>query len=80
MTKNTITDLNNHLFEQLERIADEDLTTDQLNQEINRADAITKIADKIIDNAELALKAQVAYGDRMNSNMKLPMMLENKDA
>ena len=36
--KNTLQDLNNHLFEQLERLNDEDLTDDQLDRELRRAE------------------------------------------
>lgn len=57
-TRNKLTDLNNHLFEQLERLNDEDLTDDQLDREIKRAKSMTEIADAIIENANIALKAE----------------------
>lgn len=76
--KNNLVDLNNHLFEQLERMNDEDLTDEQLEKEIKRSKAMTDIATKIIDNANLGLQAEklkVEYGRR---DIKLPEMLENK--
>lgn len=53
--KNRLTDLNDMLFAQLERIADEDLSTEQLTQEIQRATAVVQIADRIVDTATLQL-------------------------
>jgi len=58
--KNKLIDLNNHLFEQMERLNDEDLTGDALNQEINRSKAVSQVATQIIAGANLALKAKVA--------------------
>lgn len=55
--KNTLNDLNNYLFEAIERINDDSLSSEQMDNEIRRAETVTKIADKIIDNAELQLKA-----------------------
>lgn len=56
--KNKLTDLNDHLFAQLERLNDEDLTEDKLNKEIQRSKALTDIAKPIIANAQLILDAQ----------------------
>jgi len=60
--KNKITDLNNHLFEALERLGDEEITGDKLDEEINRSKAITGIAAQIIATGSLALRAaSLAY-------------------
>ena len=42
--RNTLQDLNSHLFEQLERLNDEDLSDEELDKELKRADGMTKIA------------------------------------
>lgn len=55
--KNTLVDLNNYLFEALERITDDELTDEQLDKELNRSEAISKVADNIIKNADLMYKA-----------------------
>jgi len=44
MARNKLSDLNDHLFEQLERLSDEDLTEEQLEKEIKRAKAVSGIA------------------------------------
>ncbi|MBZ0165608.1 MAG: hypothetical protein K8I00_02295 [Candidatus Omnitrophica bacterium] len=63
--KNKLTDLNDHLFEQLERLNDDELTDEQLSKEIDRSKAMAGIAAHIIDNARLALDAQIAIDDRL---------------
>ena len=55
--KNTLVDLNDHLFEQMERLNDDDLSDEELEKEIKRANAMTGIAKQIIDNATIVLKA-----------------------
>jgi hypothetical protein len=53
--RNKITDLNNHLFAQLERLNDEDLTPEQQDIEIRRAHAITGIAKNIVENNKVVM-------------------------
>ena len=72
--KNTLADLNNHLFAQIERLSDEDLTSDQLGQEINRSKAIAEVSREIVSNASMLLKAHTrAAGGNVGD---LPRMLE----
>lgn len=61
MTKNKLGDLDNHLFAMLERLADEDLTSDEIDSEVKRADAIVSLADQVIGNAKLKLEAAKLY-------------------
>ncbi|WP_140918201.1 hypothetical protein [Limnobaculum xujianqingii] len=60
--KNTLEDLNNHLFAQIERLGDEDLTSEKLETELKRSREIANIASKIVDNGRLALDVQKALG------------------
>lgn len=74
--RNTLGDLNNHLFAQLERLNDEDLKGEALKEEMDRAKSIGYVAKQIIDNASLVLEAQKMMDDKMNADLKLPKMLE----
>lgn len=76
MTQNTLGDLNNHLFEQLERLNDESLSLEELEKEIKRTDAMTDVATQIIGNANTILKAKVAYEDNIAAKAEMPKMLE----
>jgi hypothetical protein len=73
--KNKLSDLNDHLFAQLERLSDETLSAEQLAQEVQRADAIVSVSDQIVSNANLqlaAVKIIAAHGDRFRE--QLPMI------
>jgi len=74
--KNTLGDLHNHLFAQLERLSDEDIKGEQLKEEIKRSHAINQVATQIIKNGHLVLSAKRLDDDRMDAETKIPKMLE----
>ena len=74
--QNTLKDLNNHLFAQLERLGDEDLSQEKLNREVARSEAVGKIASTIIDNANTVLRAVKLKEEGLNADLQLPKMLE----
>ncbi len=83
--KNRLLDLNNHLFSQLERLADEGMTSEQIEQEVKRADAIVAVSEQIIRNSDLTLKAATLvanHGDRFKPMLptifRQPEMIEGK--
>lgn len=78
--KNKLIDLNNHLFAQLERLGDEELTAEQIEQEIKRTDAIVNVSEQIIGNANLALKAASLVAEYGGNFIPLLPMIENKSA
>ena len=55
--RNTLGDLNLHLFSQLERLSDESLEGDKLKEEMERAKSIAIISSQIIQTNNLVLKA-----------------------
>lgn len=75
--KNTLGDLNNHLFAQLERLGEEDLKGEELQEEINRSKSISDVATKIIANGNLVLQAEKFKAETLGrSNAKSPQILE----
>ena len=79
MAKNTLSDLNNHLFAQLERLSDEDISQEELQKEMERAKSINGVAKNIIDNAKTALEgAQFSY-TKLPSNQSVPDQFKLKE-
>lgn len=73
--KNTLTDLNNYLFESIERLNDDSLSNEELDREIKRSEAVQKVATTIIANGTLALQAKKhldEYGQ--GDNVELPLL------
>lgn len=54
--KNSLADLNNYLFEQIERLNDDELDEETLEKELRKAGAIVKVSEKIIAKLRLAAK------------------------
>ncbi|KZL02299.1 MULTISPECIES: hypothetical protein [unclassified Pseudovibrio] len=72
--KNKLMDLNNHLFMQLERLSDEDLDANTLEQEAKRTDAIVSVADKIVQNADLQFRSAKLVAEHGHARRFLPLM------
>jgi hypothetical protein len=72
--KNKLSDLNNHLFEQIERLNDDDLKGESLTTEIRRAQAMCNVAGKIIANGRLVLDA-AKTADEFPGVGKHPLLL-----
>jgi hypothetical protein len=57
MTKNRLSDLNDHLFAQIERLSEEDLSPEKIDHEHKRAEAIVAVADQILRTAAVQIQA-----------------------
>lgn len=60
---NSIQDLNQMLFDRIKAIEDDSLTDEQLEKEIKKCETVTKVANVIIQNANLALQAQKQFDE-----------------
>ena len=61
--KNKLSDLNDHLFAQLERLSQEELRPDQIETEVKRGTAIVAVADQILRHASLQVQAAKIVSD-----------------
>lgn len=73
-TRTTLNDLNEYLFQEMDRLTNEDLSADELDKEIRRSDALQKIAKTVIDNGALALQAK-KYLDEYGEGDKVELPL-----
>jgi hypothetical protein len=75
--KNKLSDLNNHLFAEIERLGEEKLQGEKLRDEISKAHAISVIAAQIVANGNLVYKAHMAAVEwESMSKKKVPEILE----
>lgn len=74
--KNTLLDLNNILFEELEKLSDDEMMKDRQDAEINRAKAIAEISSQVIQNANVIIKAKKLQAETLGrDNVELPDMI-----
>lgn len=71
--------LNDTLFEMIERIHDDELKGQELNEQLIKAKAISDISTNIINNTKLMIDAAklMASDDFADSNIVLPKQITN---
>lgn len=77
--KNRLVDLNDHLFCQLERLGSESLSCDQLKAEVERGKVISDIAENVVKNAALLLRAKEISMDYRIKSEDMPKLLTSSD-
>lgn len=73
--KNTLSDLNNILFAQLERLADDDLSDEAIALEVQRTQSVVSIADRIVSTAQIQLSGARFLADHAGARSSLPATL-----
>ncbi|MDF2141225.1 hypothetical protein [Paenirhodobacter sp. CAU 1674] len=63
MAKSKLANLDEHLFAALERLSDEDLSSEQIEIEVKRSGAIVEIADQVTENARVKLAAAKLFAE-----------------
>lgn len=85
---NSLVDLNAILFNQIQKIQNEDATDEELEREIKKSEAITKLSSQVLSSANIALQAQKQfdeYGTGRTVDIPLlgisndNLMIENKN-
>jgi hypothetical protein len=66
--KNSLVDLNEYLFEQLDRLTNDDLTGEELETELKRAKSVSQIASNIVNSTAVILDAQKHKDEYYGSN------------
>jgi len=56
MAKNKLEDLRDHLFAQMERLNDEELTGEQMEREAKRAKSMVSLSSAIVDTAKIEVQ------------------------
>lgn len=76
MANNKLSDLNNHIFAQIERLGDENLTPEQMELEIKKSKALVPLSEQVIKNAKLVF--DVAKSVSAGDLKAIPEQLETK--
>lgn len=73
--RNGLMDLHNYLFEQIERLNDDELTGEALQEQVCKSRQITDIGKVIVQNASLMLKARKLIDDGSMDRKDVPQIL-----
>ena len=75
-----LSDLNLYLFQELDRLNDEFITSreEDLTREIKRSKSITDVAQTIINNAQTLIEAQKLFMQK-GDEIEVPKMLKEKN-
>lgn len=60
---NSLADLNAILFNQIQKIQNEDATDEEIEKEIKKSEAITKLSSQVLSSANIALQAQKQFDE-----------------
>ena len=80
--KNNLADLNNHLFQMLEDLQDDDLEKDpeQFEKTLKKAHAVSSVASQILKVADVQVKAIKTMENCGLVNKEMPALLAIKDS
>lgn len=74
----SLVDVNEMLIEQMRRLSNDNIGAEELDREVKRGEALSKIGQVAVNNANLALRGQQWVEDRVDKSVGLPKMFENQ--
>jgi hypothetical protein len=74
----TMTGLHGELFKQLQRLNSDDLKGEDLKLEVERSNAVGHIAQTMINNAALVLKAHLGVANSVGT-VSMPKLITHED-
>ena len=78
--QNNLSDLNNHLFEQLELLSSGKLNNERLEKEIKKTKAMTSISSQILKIASIQISAIKTAEQCGLMNQDMPSLIATKDS
>lgn len=78
MANNKLSDLRDHIFMALERLADEDMTAEQVATEVDKAKAIAQLSSAIISSAKVEIDFINATGVLESQSELFKSVTQNK--
>ena len=80
MSKNNLADLNDRLFEMIEELGENGISSKRLDSLVRKADALSKLSSQVLKVANLQLRAiQMIEKDKV-SNDEMPALVAVKDS
>lgn len=76
MPRNKLSDLNDHLFQQIERLNDDELKGEALMTEVQRAKAIADLASNIVGAAKVTVDAAKLLDKNDGLKSHLPLLFD----
>ncbi len=78
--QNNLSDLNNHLFAQLELLNNGELSNEELEKEIKKTKAMTSISSQILKVASIQISAIKTAKQCGLMNQDMPSLIATKDS
>ncbi len=78
--QNNLADLNNHLFAQLEMLANDELDSEKLEKELKRAKVMCDVSNQILKVADVQIKAIKTAENCGLLNKDMPALIAVKDS